>query len=77
VSVYWAVEMFKQKQTVWAWALGANAVLFNPVLPVHMARSDWEAVNLLDALFMAAFAAVSFYRDRHKTRSTYSGARPS
>jgi hypothetical protein len=29
VSIYWAVEMLKQKQTMWAWALGANAVLFN------------------------------------------------
>ena len=74
VSVYWAVEMFKQKQTVWTWALGANAVLFNPVLPVHMARSGWEVVNLLDALFLVAWATASFYRERRRPHDTHSAS---
>jgi hypothetical protein len=73
VSLYWAVEMFKQKQTVWAWALGANAVLFNPLLPIHMAREQWEIVDLLDGIFLASFTCISFYRDRRTDRSTLSG----
>ena len=61
VSVYWAVEMFKQQQTLWVWALGANAVLFNPVLPIHMARSSWRIINLLAALFLATWMTFSAY----------------
>jgi uncharacterized protein DUF6804 len=72
VSVYWAVEMFKQRQVVWTWALGANAVLFNPVLPIHMARSDWEVINLLDAVFLATWATVSFYKERRKLHGPHS-----
>lgn len=71
VSVYWAVEMFKQRQVLWMWALGANAVLFNPVLPIHMARSDWEVIDLLDAVFLAAWASVSLYRERRGVQRPY------
>ena len=74
VSVYWAVEMFKQQQTLWAWALGANAVLFNPVFPIHMARSDWEILNLLDALFLAAWTTVLYYREKRRPHGTHSGS---
>ncbi len=74
VSVYGAVEMFKQQRTMWAWALGANAVLYNPVLPIHMARSDWEIINLLDALFLVAWATASFYRERRRPHDTHSAS---
>ena len=61
VSVYWAVEMFKQRQTFWAWALGANAVLYNPIFPIHMARSNWRIINLLAALFLATWMTLLAY----------------
>ena len=71
VSVYWAVEMFKQRRVAWTWAFGANAVLFNPVFPIHMARSDWEVINLLDAVFLAAWAILSLYRERRKHKMNW------
>src|SRR5271165_5979251 len=71
VSVYWAVEMFKQRRVAWTWAFGANAVLFNPVFPIHMARSDWEVINLLDAVFLAAWAILSLYRERRKQKMNW------
>jgi hypothetical protein len=73
ISVYWAVEAFKRQQVAWTWALGANAVLFNPLLPVHMASEQWEIVDLFDAIFLASFTSISFYRDRRRDRSTLSG----
>ncbi len=61
VSAYWAMEMFKQQRPLWAWALGANAVLYNPVFRIRMARSDWQIINLIDAMFLAIWMAFSAY----------------
>lgn len=73
VSLYWAVETFKRQQFAWTWALGANVLLFNPLLPIHMASEQWKIVDLLDAIFLASFTCISFYRDRRTDRSTLSG----
>ena len=64
--VYWSVEAFKQMQLFWASAMGASALLFNPVLPVHMARSDWQVVNLVEAAFLAVWMLSCFYKERRK-----------
>lgn len=68
VSLYWTIEASKRKQVFWAWALGANAVLFNPVLPIRMAREDWELVNLLAAAFLLSWLLFSVYRDKRDQR---------
>jgi hypothetical protein len=65
--------MFRGQQTAWVWVLGANAVLFNPVLPVRMARTQWETINLLDAFFFAIFVCVAIYHDRRREKSPWPG----
>jgi|ERR1019366_1015762 hypothetical protein len=55
VSLYWVVESAKQGRGFWCWAFGANAFLFNPIFPVRMARSDWQIVNVIDAVFLAGW----------------------
>jgi len=75
VSLYWAVQAFKRRFEFWMWALGANAVLFNPVVPLRMERSDWQIVNLLDAVFLASWICVSTYRAERTDRAP--GSRPS
>lgn len=68
VSLYWVTRALKAGHEFWAWALGANAVLFNPVVPVRLERSDWEIVNLLDAVFLATWIIVSIYSEKNKLR---------
>jgi len=63
VSLYWVVEVYRQGGGFWLWAFAANALLFNPILPVRMARSDWEIVNLLDAIFLASWTIRSIYKE--------------
>jgi len=57
-SAYIASRMYSQHRVPLAWLAGAIAVLYNPILPVRMARSDWQAVNLLTAV---PFIAYSLY----------------
>jgi hypothetical protein len=61
VSLYWVTQALKTSHQFWAWALGANAVLFNPVVPIRLERSEWKIVNLLDAAFLASWIVVSIY----------------
>lgn len=67
VSLYWVTQALKTGHEFWAWALGANAVLFNPVIPVRLQRSEWAIVNLLDAMLLASWILVSIYSE---TRSS-------
>ena len=68
-SLYWASQAQKNGQVTWMWALGANAILFNPVVPVRMERSDWQIVDLADAVFLATWVIASMYHDQMVRRS--------
>ena len=49
-AAYIASRMYSQHRVPLTWVAGAIAVLYNPILPVRMERSDWQAVNLLTAI---------------------------
>jgi len=55
VSAYLATKRYTEHNTPWAWAFAAVALLFNPVMPARMARSDWQVVNILCAVFFIAW----------------------
>ena len=52
-AVYLAVQAHELRKTAWVWVMAAAAVLFNPVIPVRMARSDWQVVDFLGAAVFA------------------------
>jgi hypothetical protein len=55
-SAYIASKLYSRHRVPLTWLFGAIAVLFNPVLPVRMARSDWQATNVLAAIIFIAFS---------------------
>jgi len=64
LSVNWAIESIKRRKVFWAWALSANAFLFNPIMPVRMARDDWAIIDIVDAVFLATFVLLSIFQAR-------------
>lgn len=53
VCAYLAYEIYKQnKESLWIWAYGFLAVLFNPFLPIDLKRSQWENIDLIAGLFL-------------------------
>ena len=52
-AVYLAVQAHELRKTGWVWVMSAAAVLFNPVIPVRMARSDWQLIDFLGAVLFA------------------------
>jgi hypothetical protein len=44
--------IFHQKD--WTWVLGTGAVIYNPLIPLHMTRGIWTVVNLATAILLCA-----------------------
>lgn len=68
VSADWSRRAYIEERTAWAWIFGGTAVLYNPLLPVHMHRSDWELINLVTAVFFLVWIAISRLQERHSKK---------
>ena len=47
VSAYLAVAAVSADKNELAWMLAINALIYNPVFPVHMTKDVWIIINLL------------------------------
>ena len=57
VFVVWTAHICNNAWAVWL--LGIVAVLFNPLLPVHLSREMWSVIDLIcAALFLLAIIVV-------------------
>lgn len=61
-AAYSSYLAFEQRVRGWAWILGLVALLFNPVLPIHLSRDVWKPVDLLTGLIL--LASIVFVRDK-------------
>ena len=52
---YLAYEGYKQGRRKSPVLLGAIALLFNPIAPIHMSKSDWAVVDLVVAVILIFF----------------------
>ena len=58
VSVYIAVMAY-QWQKIWAvWLFGFVAVLFNPLIPIHLSREIWQPVDVICAILFIVMVFV-------------------
>ena len=63
VAIASAVQLHRSNRLGWVWVLGAVAVLFNPLVPVHFAKSTWRVfdgaagVAFLGVLYIARKAS--------------------
>ena len=47
----------------WAWALGIAAVVFNPIIPVHLDRNTWAVIDIAVAIL---FGVSTFFVREHR-----------
>lgn len=58
-GAYTAFVMYQWHRTGLAWLFGFIAVLFNPIVAVHLSRDLWQAIDLIvAAVFVVAAAAI-------------------
>lgn len=52
VGIYLAYKTYEEnKESLWVWAFGFVAVLFNPFFPVYLKRAQWEVIDLVVGVF--------------------------
>ncbi len=51
-TVYLSWLAYKSERHVWIWIFGFLALVFNPVIPLHLGRDLWIVVDLLVAVFL-------------------------
>ena len=47
IFAYLAVQTFALKMQGWSWVLGIIAVVYNPIIPIHLTREIWSVVNIV------------------------------
>lgn len=62
VAGYSTYVAIARKQTGWACMLGVIAMMFNPIIPVHLGRSTWAIIDVVSAVVL--LVSVMFVRDR-------------
>jgi hypothetical protein len=68
IAVYLAYTSFVSGRALWGLALSAVAVLFNPVLPMRMRRSDWGPIDMIAASVFVLWMIASLLRSRKAAR---------
>lgn len=53
-AAYTAVTLASAWQPGWRWTFGLMAVLFNPVVPIHLSRPTWAWLDLIAAVLFVA-----------------------
>lgn len=54
VAAYSAVEAYEQGRRGLTWTLIVTALLFNPLLPVHLDRTTWAGVDIATAVLFGS-----------------------
>jgi len=54
VSAYAVLRAIEISRTGWAWALAILAIVFNPIVPVHLDRRTWAPVDVAAAIILLA-----------------------
>lgn len=52
VGAYLAYKIYKEnKESLWVWAFGFIAILFNPIIVIHLQREQWWFIDLIVGVF--------------------------
>ncbi len=59
------IQGIGQEQQGWGWVLGITAVVYNPVIRVHLNREIWSVVNLITiGVAVASIFAINFSEEK-------------
>jgi Family of unknown function (DUF6804) len=47
IFIFLTYQAYMQNKQTWIWVFGVTALIYNPVLRVHLGREIWSIVNIL------------------------------
>lgn len=51
-SGYLALLSYNNNKEIWSYGFGVIAVLFNPIIPIHLTRGIWITIDSIVGVFM-------------------------
>jgi len=52
IGIYLAYKIYEDnKESLWVWAFGFVAILFNPIIIIHLQREQWWVIDLIVGIF--------------------------
>lgn len=54
ICILLVVRAYDLRFTGWTWTMGLVAVVYNPVIRIHLDRPTWSAINVVTILILAA-----------------------
>jgi len=51
-TVYLSWLAYRSERQSWIWLFGFIALVFNPLIPLHLGRGLWKVIDLLVAVFL-------------------------
>jgi hypothetical protein len=68
VFAYLAFQALSQKKQGWVWVLGITAVVYNPIIRVHLNRETWSIINVISiGIAVASIFAVKVKDEKNDT----------
>lgn len=49
---YLAFRAAEIEKTSWVWVLGVTAVIYNPIIRIHLNREIWSVVNIVTVIIL-------------------------
>jgi hypothetical protein len=53
-AIYMAVFAYVIRNQFWIWMMVGIAILFNPLVPIYLSRSEWGPIDMITAMVFAA-----------------------
>jgi hypothetical protein len=61
---YLTYVSYDSKKTPWVWVFGGIAILFNPIIPIHLKKTTWAAIDVVAGVIM--IVSILFIREKAK-----------
>lgn len=58
IAIYIAYQAYSWEKSWATWLFGAIAILFNPLIPIHLTREIWQPIDIVCAMFFLASTAL-------------------
>lgn len=58
VCTFLAHRALKSDKDTWAWVLGGTAVIYNPIVRIHLTREIWSIVNIATVVLLVVTVGV-------------------
>jgi len=67
VFAYLAIKALAQDKAGWVWVLGVAAVVYNPIIRIHLTRDIWSVVNVV-TIVVAVVSVLVLKSESRETR---------